>query len=806
MVVEHTDVVVVGSGFGGSVTAQRLAAGGRTVVVLERGRAYPPGSFPRSPSEMARNFWDPAAGLHGLFHLWSFDGLDALVSAGLGGGSLIYANVLLRKDERWFVREQRHAGGGTEHWPVTRADLDPHYDRVERMLGATPFPHVDAPKTAAMREAASALGLEWRLPGLAVAFAGADGVPTRGAPVPDPGYPNLHGLPRHTCRLCGECDIGCNDGAKHTLDHTYLSAAAADGADLRTRCEVRRIRPQTEGDGRYAVDYVRWGPEHEGTPVDVDLLPHETITCDRLVLGAGALGTPSLLLRNRSVLPALGPALGTAFCGNGDLLTLAMRATQPDGAPRRLDAAHSPVITSTIRVPDEVDGGEGRGFYLQDAGFPQFVEWLVEAAITSGSVGRYAGFAFDRLRDRLQEDPDTDLSEEFARLLGEGSLSASSMPLLGMGRDVPDGVMSLRDGHLAIDWTTDTSMAFFERVRGVMQDVAGELGAEFRDNLLWLFKRVITVHPLGGAPMGRRVEEGVVDEFGEAFGHPGLHVVDGAAMPGPVGPNPSLTIAAFADRAAERMLADDDRATPRSVRRTSGDGADPQRQDEVATAARPPGDVAGRAPTTLAFTEEMKGHVTLDDVAPVEGARRGRREGTFLMFHLTITLDDVARFVADPDHPGHAAGWVQCDALGGRREVERGWFNLFVDAAAAATKQMRYRLWFEDAAGNPLTLVGTKTVRDDPGFDTWSDTSTLAVRVLGGHVAPEDDTTAPVVAAGVITIHLTDFAEQLTTFRVTGPSLGDRLDAAAAFGRLFLGELWDTYGTRITARLRQEPR
>src|SRR3712207_1924875 len=129
----HYDAVVVGSGFGGSVTAYRLAEAGLRVCVLERGRAYPPGSFPRSPYRMARNFWDPTAGLHGLYDFWSFRWLDALVASGLGGGSLIYANVLLRKDERWFVTEDLR-DGGFEHWPVARAERDPHYDRVERML------------------------------------------------------------------------------------------------------------------------------------------------------------------------------------------------------------------------------------------------------------------------------------------------------------------------------------------------------------------------------------------------------------------------------------------------------------------------------------------------------------------------------------------------------------------------------------------------------------------------------------------------------------------------------------------------
>jgi cholesterol oxidase len=189
----------------------------------------------------------------------------------------------------------------------------------------------------------------------------------------------------------------------------------------------------------------------------------------------------------------------------------------------------------------------------------------------------------------------------------------------------------------------------------------------------------------------------------------------------------------------------------------------------------------------------MKGYVALDATDPLQGAELGRQQGQRLMFHLTITARDIERFVADDTHEADAEGYVESDVLGGRLPVRRGWFNLFVRDGDGSGRQMRYRLHFADAGGNPLTLVGHKDIHDDPGLDLWPDTSTLYTRILAGHVLPDGDAQARTVAAGVITIHIVDFLHQLTTFAAHGPAPARALER---FGRLFLGELWDVYARR----------
>src|SRR6266542_2347083 len=550
---EHFDAVVVGSGFGASVVAYRLAEAGEQVCVLERGRAYPPGSFPRSPRDVARSVWDPRSGLFGMFDIWSFRRFESVVSSGLGGGSLIYANVLIRKDPQWFVEE---SPGGYRPCPVSYDDLEPHYKNVEDMLGAQQYPfHLEpysqTPKTIAMREAAQWLGLEWKLPNLAVTFANRGEAPVIGKPIREES-PNLHGRTRDTCRLCGECDAGCNYGSKNTLDYTYLSRAKDHGAEIRTLAEVRRIEPMAGGG--YRITYVQHDPDDDRAR-PITALPHITVTAEKLVLGACTFGSTYLLLRNRSAFPTISPALGTRFSGNGDILSFLHQARRHVGGksvPRCLNPGFGPEITSAIRVGDRLDGcgEEVRGFYIEDGGVRQFLNWLVESSGVSGVVPRAVMFGLRRALAHARGDPRSNVSGAVDRLFAGGRRSSTWLPVLAMGRDVPGGRMGLKRGDLDLDWSTQSSSAYFAKVGRTLHEIAEALEAKISDWPLWLFKRVITVHPLGGCPMGCSAQEGVVDDRGQVFGYPGVYVVDGSVMPGPVGPNPSLTIAAFADRAA----------------------------------------------------------------------------------------------------------------------------------------------------------------------------------------------------------------------------------------------------------------
>lgn len=546
----HYQAVIVGSGFGGSVLAYNLARAKLSVLVLERGKDYPPNSFPRSPWAMRKNFWDPSNQLFGLYNVWSFKGSAAVVSSGLGGGSLIYANVLIRKDAAWF-----------DGWPITREDLDPHYSRVEQMMNVQPYPSETAPfhytpKSRELQAAAARVGYPAIALNLAVSFrqkpmiTPGDPGPGNPAVVGEPIFEthrNLHGRTRSTCRLCGECDMGCNYGSKNTLDFNYLTEAQREGAEICTLCEVKSFKPRA-GLAGYEVTYVRHAGEQDAK-VEPETI---NISCDRLILAAGTFGTTYLLLANRKAFPRLSKALGSKYSTNGDDLAFITRAKRP------LLPDYGPVITTAIRYPDTLDGkGDvGRGFYVEDGGNPYLLSWLVELSGVSSLARRAIRFAWIRIKFLLGFSRTTSMGYALSKLIGPTDRSGRAMPVLVMGRDVPTGRLTLKRGVLDCSWSVKGSRDYYDRVAKELKSLAQAMGATYEENpdYRWNFQQVLTAHPLGGCPMGKTEAEGVVDTWGRVFGYPGMYVADGSAMPGPVGPNPSLTIAAFADRVANGII------------------------------------------------------------------------------------------------------------------------------------------------------------------------------------------------------------------------------------------------------------
>ncbi|MGH9674302.1 MAG: GMC family oxidoreductase N-terminal domain-containing protein, partial [Bryobacteraceae bacterium] len=526
--------VVIGSGFGGSVMSCRLRQRGYDVHILERGRRYGRNQFPRRTDQLHEAFWDPEDGMYGMFEYRSFakTDIDVLTSSGWGGGSLIYANVLYRMPPEFF-----------EDWPggINRAFLDPYYDTVLRMMEASPYPHdkpdwpyAQTPKTIELRRAAQKLAADpigypasqLEYPHLAVRFG------------KEPGKEELnsHGVPQTNCIMCGECDVGCNYHAKNTLDLNYLAVAEQLGASVHLNSEAIAILPDHNG-RPYTVVYA--DPRNRAATQSLD--------ADVVVVSAGSLGSTRLLLRMKQsgVMPNLSPTLGTKWCGNGDFLAFALGCDNP------IYPTTGPVITSAVRFfhgsyPD----GFPHGLWVEDAGYPNFAAWYLTALTSTADSMFNAMRGAVRYAEGFLGQREVNVGDDLSALLfHESRVVSKTMIFLCMGRDRSTGVMTLRprgdrpltwkdDCQVHLDWEYPPSALHFERAREDMQRLAQALGGDFQENPLSFLTRYISVHPLGGCPLGDTIQEGVANaRTGEVFGYPGLYVSDSSMIPTSAGPN-----------------------------------------------------------------------------------------------------------------------------------------------------------------------------------------------------------------------------------------------------------------------------
>ena len=509
----HYDVVVIGSGFGGSVAALRLTEKGYRVGVLEAGRRFSDEELPQTSWRLRKYLWAPWIGCYGVQRIHLLPDVLVMAGSGVGGGSLNYANTLYQPPKKFFEDKQ------WAHITDWHDELAPYYDQAKRMLGVHTNPSF-TPADAVMKEVAEEMGVGETFTSTPVGvFFGDPGVS-----VPDPFFGGV-GPDRTGCTECGACMTGCRVGAKNTLVKNYLHLAERAGAVIHPLTTVTDLRPIAGG-----------GYRLRARRTDGVVKRERIFTADRVVVAAGTYGTARLLLgmKDSGALPNLSDMLGTVVRTNSEAVLAATAKS------RRRDFTQGVAITSSFH-PDNhthiepVRYGKGSNAIgllqtvLSDGGgkTPRVLKTLAVAVRHPGAFIRSLSVRnwSERTVIALVMQTD-DNSLELSKNPRRFGRALTSRP--GPGAPPPQWIPQ---GHNAI--------------RKIAQKIDGDPGGSIAD----VVNIPMTAHFLGGCAIGDSASTGVVDPYLRVYGHEGLHVMDGSVVSANLGVNPSLTITAQAERA-----------------------------------------------------------------------------------------------------------------------------------------------------------------------------------------------------------------------------------------------------------------
>lgn len=765
------DVVVIGSGPAGSVLSYRLARAGLRVAVLERGTEHRPGSFPEAPGELVTNSQLWRNGLRigaadALFDLRVFDDVMVLTGCGVGGTSLINASVSVMPDAE--VMDDRRWPAELRNDPGWADDIG----RVGDLTGTATLPaDRTPPKLSALEAMAGARGIDASAERAPLNVSFCDG-------------PNPAGLEVAACNGCGNCITGCNIGAKGSYDRNYLHRARSCGAQVFASCSVSHVEATAHGWAVVVTD--------TGQPS-----VRRRVEADRVVLAAGALGSTEVLLRSREAGLETSPMLGHRFSGNGDLIAwgfdtdepvggVGVRSdsdpsdsAEPDGDDRWLGVG--PTISGLIRSGPAADGtppvGGADG---PETPLSRDDHWMIE----DGAVPRVFAvltpllLAASALLDRLplHEGPERVAGWLRSFLDGpyDGAVSRTTTTLY-MAADDSEGQVQLAGAGVEVTWPGAGLQRSLTEGGQRLADAARQLGGRPVRNpghRGWLGNRPVSVHPLGGCVMGGDAGDGVVDHRGRVFAgaagrhtYVGLYVTDGSIVPRSLGANPSLTIAALAERTARLMLAE---------MGLDADPIDSVPQGDVAPDdAAPAPDVPG---PRVRFTERLGGHVIVGGQASP------------IVLGLRVAVEDPAAVRRNPEQTElRVTGTVDAPLLHpAPMTVTWGTLRLVAeDPDQPVGHRMEYRLGLRDADGARYRLDADKLILDQPGIDWLWDATEVAVSIRP--VAPDGEAAPdrPVERAYGLA-RLAPFDAVRMGLSLRGPEGGAPAEQARAIGS-FLG-------------------
>lgn len=564
----HYEVIVVGSGYGGAITASRMARAHRSVCVIERGKELQPGEYPNTLEAALEHSQLDTPPLHigsetNLYDFRINDDINVFLGCGLGGTSLVNANVSLEPDPRVF---------DDNVWPtqVRQEASDPSsllhkgYGRARAMLNPQRYPDTqpDLPKLDALLKSAQVMNCPAERVPINVTF-------VKGA--------NSAGVVQEACNGCGDCVTGCNQGAKNTVLMNYLPDAKNFGAQIFTEIAVRSVEPKNTASGKTTwVIHV----ELLGANLTDSSSPFRDIEAEVVVLAGGTLGSTEILLRSRDQGLSVSNQVGCRFSGNGDVLGFGynndVKINGIGAGDHKPDPVHpiGPCITGRINLCDPAKP-LAQGMTIEEGSLPGAIAKLMPAALAAAAGSERAigvaaaagagagGTVLTELTGAVRRKE----REIQSLILGPyHGATENTQTYLVMAHDGSDGTMVLEDNRLRIKWPGVGKRAIFAEANEKLKQATDPLEGVYVSNPLWSERQtesLVTVHPLGGCTMSDDAEHGVVNHKGQVFSgnsgaqvYEGLYVSDGAVIPRSLGVNPLLTISALAERCCEFIAAD----------------------------------------------------------------------------------------------------------------------------------------------------------------------------------------------------------------------------------------------------------
>ncbi len=764
----HYNYIIIGSGYGGSIAASRLSRAGMQVCLLEKGKEFRPGEYPWDLDDAAKEMQVNTDKKHignktALYEFYMGKEMTVFKGCGLGGTSNVNANVSIEPEARVFEDVR---------WPAAiRNNMQPlkdGFEKAKKMLKPSPYPegkpgYPELAKASGMKTSAAAMKEEFRYLDINVNFEYDNQL-------------NHVGVEQHKCNNCGDCVTGCNHHAKNTLIMNYLPDAVNHGAEIFCEVGVQYLR---RNNNKWVVyfDLYNTGREKFDSPP-------LWITADNVIVSAGALGSTEILLRSRANGLSGSPALGKHFTGNGDVLGfgynndvkmngigLGKHFDDPDKEPV------GPCITSIIDMRNREVLDEG--MTLEEGSIPGPIAPLLTSAFVS--LSKLMGKDTD---ENWQDWVDEKKRVGVSLLKGpyHGALNNTQVYLV-MTHDDGNGSMHLDNNRLEISWPDVGKQQIFAKVNGKLQEATKALGGTYMPNPQWnkmLDYDMVTVHPLGGCIMGDDAATSVTNHIGQVYSnasgtdlHEGLYVMDGAIIPRPLGTNPLLTISAVAERNCKLIIEEGKKIL-------SYDFNPPMKSPLVENEAG------------VSFTETMRGFISMGEKLDYKkGFDEGQKNNSPFDFTMTIQSQDVEAFDAESNHKAEMIGSVNCPALSKYPvSVVNGVFNLFVNEdATEKVKKMKYAMKLNTIEGESFFFYGFKEIKDDKGFDMWSDTTTLFITVYDG-----SDENADVKGKGILKIAMGDFIKQLQTMKaIHADNTKESINSVSKFGKLFAGEVWEAY-------------